>query len=285
MEVHHLDVKTAFLNGDLKENVYVLQPEGFVVKGSETKVYKLHKALYGLKQAPRAWNEKLNKALSKLGFEKCTKEPSLYRKRKDKKRLLVAVYVDDLLVAGSCLGLIHAFKTEMSKMFDMSDLGKLTYYLGIKMIQFDGGITLKQERYARKILEDTRMDECNAVYIPMDAGLVLSKAEEEKDVDERDFRRNIGCLRYLLHSRPDLSFAVGVLSRYMHKPKESHFAALKQVLRYLKGTTSYGLTFNRVHGAEKAELIRYNDSSHNIDVDDGRSTTGHIFYLNNGPIT
>lgn len=101
-EVHHLDVKTAFLHGELKETVYVTQPEGFEVKGSEGKVYKLNKALYGLRQAPRAWNHKLNAILLELGFRKCTKEPSVYRKNVSDQRLIIAVYVDDLFVTGSC---------------------------------------------------------------------------------------------------------------------------------------------------------------------------------------
>lgn len=132
-EVHHLDVKTAFLHGDLKEDVYVTQPEGFVVKGSEGKVYKLKKALYGLKQAPRVWNEKLNRELAKLKFVKCSKEPSLYYMRLKGTLLLVAVYVDDLLITGSDIDMIHEFKREMSTIFDMSDLGLLTYYLGIEV--------------------------------------------------------------------------------------------------------------------------------------------------------
>lgn len=281
-EIHHLDVKTAFLHGDLKENVYVTQPEGFVVSGSEHKVYKLNKALYGLRQAPRAWNEKLNKVLEGLRFVKCSKEPSLYRKQVKEELLLVAVYVDDLLVTGTDRVMIVEFKGEMSKIFEMSDLGLLTYYLGIEVIQHKNGITLHQERYAKRILQETGMSDCNAVLTPMDAGLVLKKAQDEEDVDETEYRRNIGCLRYLLHTRPDLAFAVGLLSRYMHKPKKSHAVALKQVLRFLKGSTGYGLTFKR---AKKTELVGYCDSSHNIDEDDGRSTTGHIFYLNDCPIT
>lgn len=281
-EVHHLDVKTAFLHGDLKEDVYVAQPEGFIVKGSEGKVYKLKKALYGLRQAPRAWNEKLNKEFEKLKFVKCSKEPSLYYRRVKGSLLLVAVYVDDLLITGSDINLIMKFKTEMSSIFEMSDLGLLTYYLGIEVEQHAGGITLRQERYTKKILEQTGMGDCNAVHSPMEAGLVLSKAEGEQSVDEKEFRRNIGCLRYLLHTRPDLAYSVGLLSRYMHDPKISHANALKVILRYLKGTTSYGLTFA---AGSKMELVGYSDSSHNIDEDDGRSTTGHIFYLNNCPIT
>lgn len=126
------------------------------------------------------------------------------------------------------------------------------------------------------------MQDCNAVHTPMEAGLVLSSAEDEKSVDEKEFRRNIGCLRYLLHMHPDLAYSVGLLSRYMHKPKTSHAAALKQILRYLKGTVAHGLTFTQ---GSKMELIGYSDSSHNIDEDDGRSTTWHIFYLNKCPIT
>ena len=175
-QVQHLDVKTAFLYGELKENVYVSQPEGYEVKGSEGKVYKLKKALYGLKQAPRAWNEKLNKTLGDLKFDKCTKEPSLYRLRKDEDLLLVAVYVDDLLITGSKVEMIEEFKRNMSTKFEMTDLGLLTYYLGIEVLQYTGGISIRQESYAKKILEETNMIECNATQIPMDAGLKLSKA-------------------------------------------------------------------------------------------------------------
>lgn len=281
-EVHHLDVKTTFLHGELKEEVYVRQPEGFEVKGSEDKVYKLNKALYGLKQAPRAWNIKLNGILRGLRFVRCSKEPSLYQRKENNQLLIVAVYVDDLLVTGSNLKLIHEFKQEMATKFEMSDLGRLTYYLGIGVSQYAGGITLSQERYALKILEEAGMSECNLCHIPMEPNLKLSKGPNEKRVSEKEYRRSIGCLRYLLHTRPDLSFVVGMLSRYMQEPRESHNVLLKQVLRYLRGTTSYGLSYERANGMD---LIGYSDSSHNSDADDGRSTSGHIFYLEKCPIT
>ena len=206
----------------------------------------------------------------------------MYRLRMGKDLLLVAVYVDDLLITGSKAEMIHEFKRNMSSKFEMTDLGLLTYYLGIEVLQHGGGISLKQESYARKILEETSMSECNATLIPMDAGLVLSKAKEDRSVEEKDFRRVIGCLRYLLHTRPNLAYSVGVLSRYMHEPKETHFAALKQVLRYVKGTSSYGLEYKRTG---ESTLVGYSDSSHNVCVDDGMSTTGHMFYLNNCLIT
>ena len=281
-QIHHLDVKTAFLHGDLKEEVFVCQPQGYVVKGQENKVYKLRKALYGLRQAPRAWNEKLNNVLGGLGFLRCSKEPALYRKQGKDNTLLVAVYVDDLLVTGSSLDQIQEFKMGMAKNFEMSDLGKLTYYLGIEVVQNSDGITLRQERYAMKILAETGMKDCNAVHIPMDSNLKLSKAEDEKSVDEKEYRRNIGCLRYLLHTRPDLSYAVGVLSRYMQSPKVSHETALKVILRYLQGTRSFGLSFKR---SNDGRVEGYSDSSHNVDEDDGRSTSGHVFYYADCPIT
>ena len=147
-EIHHLDVKTAFLHGELKEEVYVGQHEGFEVKGEEDKVYKLRKALYGLRQAPRAWNVKLNKILRDLGFTRCATEASLYRKEDTHGLLLVCVYVDDLLVTGTSLQCIVEFKREMAAKFEMSDLAMLTYYLRIEVHQLAQGIVLTQDRYA-----------------------------------------------------------------------------------------------------------------------------------------
>lgn len=130
-EVHHMDVKTAFLNGDLQEEVFVEQALGFAQPGQEHKVYKLHKALYGLHQAPRAWNEKLDDQLAVLGFEKCPSEHAIYCRGVGAERLVVGVYVDDLIITGANNSSIKKFKAEMSKVFKMSDLGLLTYYLGI----------------------------------------------------------------------------------------------------------------------------------------------------------
>ncbi|KAL1207758.1 Retrovirus-related Pol polyprotein from transposon TNT 1-94 [Cardamine amara subsp. amara] len=141
-EIHHLDVKTAFLHGELKETVYVTQPDGFEKHGSEEKVYRLNKALYGLRQAPRAWNNKLNQILEELQFKKCSKEPTVYRKIEQEHILVVAVYVDDLFVTGTDKLIIYKFKEEMATKFEMSDLGKLTYYLGIEVTQHEDRIVL-----------------------------------------------------------------------------------------------------------------------------------------------
>ena len=126
------------------------------------------------------------------------------------------------------------------------------------------------------------MDACNLTHVPMESSLKISKLEEEPEIDAMEYRRTIGCFRYLLHTRPDMAFAVGVLSRYMHSPRETHGKALKHILRYVKGSTNLGLHFKR-DGSTR--MIGYSDSSHNIDVDDGRSTSGHVFYLGSSPIT
>ena len=281
-ELHHLYVKTAFLHGELKETVYVSQPEGYIKKGNEHKVYRLSKALYGLRQAPRAWNTKLDGILKSMRFQKCMKEPSVYRKNEGANLLILAIYVDDLFVTGTNLSMIERFKFEMSKNFEMSDLGKLTYYLGIEVKQEKSGITINQEAYARHILEEAGLEDCNPTHIPMEPGNKLSKAEDEPEIDPTQYRKVVGCLRYLLQTRPDMAYAVGVVSRYMQDPREPHGGAIKHILRYLQGTVGYIIKYERMR---QNRLIGYSDSSHNVDLYDGRSTTGHIFYYGSSPIT
>lgn len=176
--MHHLDVKSAFLNGELEEEVYVTQPEGYQKKENPQKVYRLTKALYGLKQAPRAWNACLDRYLKSLGFIRCAHEYSVYIKKNNGSLLIIGVYVDDLLVTGSCPKEVQSFKEDMSLKFEMSDLGPLTYYLGIEVNQQGDWITLKQEAYARTLLAKTRMNECNPATSPMDHKLQLKKEEE-----------------------------------------------------------------------------------------------------------
>ncbi|KAK1419766.1 hypothetical protein QVD17_29081 [Tagetes erecta] len=281
-KVFHLDVETAFLNGRLKEEVYVKQPDGFIVTGKEDHVYKLNRALYGLRQAPRAWNERLDKTMRKLEFKRCPREPSVYTKIANGELLVIGVYVDDLVVTGSSLEEIKKFKTQMMLEFKMKDMGLLTYYLGIEVDQRDDGIILKQSSYAKKLLKAAGMVDCNSCKYPMEPRLELTKDEAGKSVDARRFRSNIGSLRYLLHTRPDLSYAVGVTSRFMHEPKESHLNALKHILRYVKGTLNYGLKYSR---DRDETLIGYSDSSHSSNQSDGRCTTGMVFYLGDAIIS
>ncbi|KAK1435293.1 hypothetical protein QVD17_01054 [Tagetes erecta] len=281
-EVHHLDVKTAFLNGELKEQVYVSQPEGFVKKGREHQVYKLEKSLYGLRQSPRAWNTRLDETMKKLGFTKCKHEQAVYRRGEGQRTLIVGTYVDDLIVTGARCDDIFMFKKQMEDQFEMTDLGLLNYYLGIEVTQRDDGISLKQTKYAKKILKETGLLDCNITQFPMEPGLKLSKDDPRSETDVTAYRKVIGSLRYLTHSRPDLSYSVGYMSRFMQTPTHTHAQAVKQILRYVKGSLDFGILYPR--GGTGA-LNGYSDSSHSIDLDDGRSTTGLVFYLDKAPIT
>ena len=161
--IHHLDVKSAFLNGEIEELIYVQQLEGFAIKGKEDHVLRLKKALYGLKQAPRAWYFKLHKCLISLGFVKSNYEQSLYLKQACMDTLTVGVYVDDLIVTGSSTKAIKTLKVKMKKRFEMSDLGSLSSYLGLEVRQYEDYIFLSQHAYARKFLECAKLTECNVV--------------------------------------------------------------------------------------------------------------------------
>jgi hypothetical protein len=281
-QVHHMDVKSAFLNGELEEEVYVQQPPGFADAKHGGHVLKLHKALYGLRQAPRAWNAKLHDSLQSLGFERCPLEHALYRRGGCDNFLLIGVYVDDLIITGSDVEEIAKFKEQMHGMFRMSDLGLLSYYLGIEVEQRDGHITLSQASYALKVLEAAGMQDCNLCHTPMDTRLKIGKHNGGDAVDATKYRSIIGSLRYLVNTRPDLAFAVGFASRFMEAPGVHHWALVKQILRYLKGTIRYGCRYS---AGSAPNLVGYSDSDHVGDVDDRKSTSGIVFFLGSSIIT
>jgi hypothetical protein len=283
-EVHHLDVKSDFLNGDLHEEVYVEHPLSFIKEGEEHKVLKLKKALYGLHQAPSAWNEKLDDTLMSFGFIKCPSEPAIYTRHRGKHQLVVGVYVDDLVVTGSSIDGIKQFKTEMANAFKMSDLGLLHYYLGIEVRQSSKGIALCQKASAEKIVERCGLQDCNSNHTPMEPRLKLSKQSSEPVVDKTLYRSLVGSLRYLVNTRPDISFVVGYVSRFLEEPCEDHMAAVKRIVRYVADTQEWGLWYNR--GKKKvAVLTGFSDSDYAGDVDKRYNTTGVIFLLDDSPIS
>ncbi|XP_066365077.1 uncharacterized mitochondrial protein AtMg00810-like [Miscanthus floridulus] len=248
--VHHMDVKSTFLNGDLKEEVYVKQPPGFTVAGKEKLVYRLRKALYGLRQAPRGIGEEL---------------------------LLIGVYVDDLIIIGASAQAIEGFKAQMKKVFDMSDLGLLSFYLGVEVHQDPAGITLRQTHYAKRVLELGGMDACNPAHTPMEERLRLSRQSTTVEVDPTQYRRLVGSLHYLVHTRPDLAFLVGFVSRFMERPTAEHQAAIKRILRDVAGTLEFGLHYTKALG--RARFVGYYDSDLAGDIDTSKSTSGTLFFL------
>jgi hypothetical protein len=208
-------------------------------------VYKLHKALYDLRQAPRAWNSKLDTVLHELWFSKCKTEYELYIRVKNKMSLVVGVYVDDLIIMEKSDQELNLFKNEMKKVFQMSDLGALSYYLGIEVKQRDQGIGLSQCAYAAKLLEKAGMGSCNSCATSMEAKLKLSKVSDSKPIDANMYHSLIGSLRYLLHTRPELTYSVCYLSHFMEASKQEHLDADKRVLRYVAGTVHYDLLYPR----------------------------------------
>jgi hypothetical protein len=179
---------------------------------------------------------------------------------------------------------IKNVKSEMKKKFSMSDLGLLSYYLGIEVKQDANGITLCQSSYAAKILEVAGMGNCNSCDTPMECRLKLSKLKNGEAMDPMGYRSIIGSLKYIVNTRPDLAFSVGVVSRYMEAPGKEHWATVKHILRYLKGTMGYGCKYER--GAElKPFLIGYSDSNFAGDIEDRKSTTGVGYYLGSSLVT
>ncbi|KAL8127829.1 hypothetical protein AgCh_014672 [Apium graveolens] len=270
-QVHHLDVKSAFLNGELLEEVYVSQPVGFEKKREEHKVYHLLKALYGLRQSPRARYSRLNKYLKNLDFSRCPYDHAVYTRPEGPECLIVVVYVDDFPVTGSKMENIMKFKKQMQAEFDMSDLGMLAYYLGLEVNQGTGFIEVKHTTYAKCILKKVNIQTCKPVRFLMDSKVYIGKDEGGELVDSTLYRSIIGELRYLVHTRPDISYSVGVLSRYMESPTRMHLNDVKKVLRYVKGTLDYGLVYKV--GSGNYLLSGYSDSDHAGCVDDRKSTT------------
>ncbi|GKU91768.1 hypothetical protein SLEP1_g5591 [Rubroshorea leprosula] len=230
--VYQLDVKSAFLNGYLKEEIHVEQPDGFVKNGTENKVYLLKKALYGLKQAPRAWYNRIDEFLLKLGFVKSLIEVNLYVKEEGADLLIVTIYVDDFLITGSNEKLIQQFKVEMKKEFEMNDLGKMSYFLGMEISQTSQGIFICQKKYANEILNQFAMVNCKTVNTPMVPCEKLRSDDGAAKIDAGVYRSLIGRLLYLSATGPDIMHSVSLLSRFMHSPSEIYFKAAKRILSW-----------------------------------------------------
>nr|DAD19456.1 TPA_asm: hypothetical protein HUJ06_020919 [Nelumbo nucifera] len=262
---------SAFLHGDLNEAVFIGQPQGYEVKGEEDKVYRLKKALYGLKQAPRAWYSKIESYFMKEGFERCPNEHTLFTKAKGGKLRIVSVYADDLIFIGNDEIMFEKFKNSMKQEFDMSDLGKMKYFLGVEVVQDSEGIFINQKKYANEVLERFGMENSNLVKNPIGGA----------GVDATAYKQMVGSFMYMTATRPDLAYVVSLISRFMERPTELHQQAVKRVLRYLKGTTELGIFYKR-GGEEK--LVAYSDSDYAGDVEDRKSTSGYVFLLSSGAV-
>ena len=282
--VHQLDIKTAFLNGDLHEEVYVVQPRGFVQKGEENKVCRLKKALYGLKQAPRAWYEKIHAYLTAHGFQNSPTESTLYVKRQGDVFLIIVLYVDDMLLTGPNEAHIADFKADLNASFEMSDLGLLHHYLGIQFKQCDGGIALCQTQYVETLLRRFSLEDSKPIATPMETGLKLSLHDAGDHFDVTLYQQAVGCLIYVCITRLDIQFAVSQVSRFMHSPGSKHWQAVKRIFRYLHGTIHLGLFYPK-GGSLPPDLHAFSDSDWAGCYDTRVSTSGFCFMLGSSCIS
>jgi hypothetical protein len=286
-----MDVKTAFLNGDLHENVYMAQPEGFAMEGKEHLGCRLKKSIYGLKQASRQWYLKFDEIIRKFGFKENEVDNCIYVKFRGSKFIFLVLYVDDILLASSDMNLLLETKRFLSSKFDMKDLGEAAYVLGIEIHRDRAkcALGLSQKAYIEKVLKKYNMHKCSASPAPIVKGDKFGEFQCPNNEYEASHMRAIpyasavGSIMYAqVCTRPDLAFVTGMLGRYQSNPGPDHWKAVKKVLRYLQGTKSYMLTYRR---SNNLEIIGYSDADFAGCVDTKKSTSGCIFTLAGGAIS
>ena len=286
LKLHQMDVKTAFLNGELNEEIYINQPEGFVVKGLEDHVCKLKRSIYGLKQSARCWNVELDSKLKDMGFKQCKSDPCIYIKEAKEGYCVIAVYVDDLIVGGESEKNIACTKKKISEKFEVTDMGALHYFLGVKVYQNPktNEIWIGQPNFTKELLQKLQMSECKQVDTPIDPSIKLMKrTEEEEEFDKVKYQSAVGSLLYLsTRTRPDIAFAVGNTARYCAQPSPSHWSAVKRILRYLKGTTNLGLLYKP---EDVSDLVGYSDADWAGDTNDRKSTSGYVYMMSGSAIS
>ena len=286
LELHQLDIKTAFLNGTIEEDIYLQQPPGYK-EGPGNLACHLHRALYGLRQAPRQWHARLKQELEAFGFTESEADPGLFSYHNKEDTIHLLVYVDDILIAAQSLSSVEWAKSKVMTAFEARDLGEAQTYLGM-LIERDRtrqSLKLSQQRMTTQLLSKYQMQDAKPKSVPLTASTKLTKDEGEPlDKHKYGYSQLIGSLMYLaVCTRPDIAQAVGALARYMTTPTTIHWAAALGVLRYLAGTRGQGICFGR--GNSSDQLLGYCDSDYAGDLDTRRSTTGYVFILNGGAIT
>uniref|UniRef100_A0A251VD12 Putative ribonuclease H-like domain-containing protein n=1 Tax=Helianthus annuus TaxID=4232 RepID=A0A251VD12_HELAN len=273
--IHQLDVKNAFLHGDLNETVYMFQPPGYVDQTNPSYVCRLRKSLYGLKQAPRAWYHRFATFITKCGFHSTSCDTSLFVYRKDSRVAYLLLYVDDIITASDD-SFLHEIIASLSKEFAMTDLGNLHHFLGIQVTRSQDGLRLSQEAYINDILARANMSSCKPCHTPCDTDSKLSANSGTPMSDPTLYRSLAGALQYLTFTRPDIAYAVQQVCLFMHDPREPHFNYLKRILRFLKGTSTHAL---HIKPSKSLKLTAYSDADWGGCPDSRRSTSGYCVFL------
>ncbi|GMI96628.1 cysteine-rich RLK (RECEPTOR-like protein kinase) 8 [Hibiscus trionum] len=271
-----MDVKSAFLNGFINEEVYVEQPPGFEDSKFPNHVFKLTKALYGLKQAPRAWYERLSTFLIKKGFEKGKVDTTLFIKRYNNDILVVQIYVDDIIFGSTNVCHCKDFSKLMQGEFEMSMMGELSFFLGLQIKQMNDGTFINQAKYVSDMLKKFGLENAKPQATPMSSSMKLDKDEGGKCVDSKLYRSMIGSLLYLTASRPDIMFSVCLCARFQASPRESHLVAIKRIFRYLIDTPTLGLWYPK---DSTFNLHAFSDADYGGCKIDRKSTSGTCQFL------
>src|SRR5664279_2048824 len=290
-EIWQMDVKTTFLNGNVEEELYMMQPKGFVDPKDAGKVCKLQRSIYGLKQASQSWNLRFDEVIKGFGFVQNFKEACVYKKVSGSSVEFLILYVDDILLIRNDVELLNSVKGYLNNSFSMKDLGEAAYILGIKIYMHRSRrlIRLSQSTYLDKVLKKFKMHEVKKGFLPMLQGKTLSKtqcpttAEERERMNKVPYASAIGSIMYaMLCTRPDVSHALSLTSRYQSDPGEEHWTAVKNILKYLKRTKDMFLVYG---GNEELVVKGYVDASFNTDPDDSKSQSGYVFILNGAAVS
>jgi len=235
-----------------------------------------------LKQAPRVWYSKIDGYFHKNGYIRSENESTLYVNKEGNDFIILYLCVDDIIYNSSSHSLLEEFKSQMINEFEMSDMGLLHYFLGLQVHQTEEGIFLSQRKYARDLLNKFGMLNCKHAATSMNISEKLQQVNEEELTDAKRFRSLVGGLIYLTHTRPDIAFSVGVVSRFMQQPSKVHYGAAKRILRYIAGTLDYGIWYSNTNNFR---LCGYTDSDYGSSLDDRRSVSANVFTLGSGAVT
>lgn len=289
LEMSKFDIKTAFLYGELREDIYMEQPRGY--ECGQNLVCRLNRSLYGLKQSPRCWNEKFVKFLNKFSFQSLESDKCVFIGTVNEDILYLVLYVDDGLIASKSQSAIDKVLCNLQSEFKITADNKVDQYIGFEIERDRKNQTLKikQSNYIKKILQRFAMDEANAVNVPAEPGLILSaiNSNEKDEKETRDivpYREAVGSLLFAARvTRPDIEYAVNTASQFLNNYRTIHWNAVKRILRYLAGTIDYGIVYGK--SGSMLDLIGYTDADYAGCLDTRRSRSGFIYLLNNAPIS
>ena len=273
LKLHQMHITTAFLSGDLDE---------------EELVCRLRKSIYGLKQSPRCWNQALDAQLKLMGFMQSTSDPCIYTSTTELNGLFIfAVYVDDILLAEKSQQKIAQVKADLRKRFQLKNMGEIHYFLGVSVMQRPEEIWIGQPAYTRAVIKKFGMEHCKPANTLVTPGAKLLKATEQSEiVDATLYQSAVSSLLYLSSgwTRPNIAFAVSNVARFCSSPTKEHWTAVKRILRYIKGTSNYGVAYSRSDDADGV-LIGYSDADWAADVNDRKSTCGHLFMVGGAAVS